>query len=118
MKGAEEATVVTRWLELVQKLTVPKSGAVEMRGIAAVFAGLARGGQVWRRILEGWNMTESAIVNEWMEATKLQTLRDDLLVLLGERFPEAVPNEVVKTINEQPSHSASVVSSSRHNQVH
>jgi hypothetical protein len=52
-------------------------------------------------------MTESQVVNEWMsqgEARgRLLDHRQALLEFLKERFPGALPDDVVKLINEQES---------------
>ncbi len=51
-------------------------------------------------------MTESPIVNEWMQQVgnerELRALRGALLTFLEGRFPGAVPPEVIETINSQP----------------
>ena len=50
-------------------------------------------------------MTESEVVNEWIsqgEARgKLAERRQKLLKLLVKRFPGAVPDDVVRLVNEQ-----------------
>jgi hypothetical protein len=103
MKGAEDPPLVARWLALVEKVPVAGHIRADMKGIALVFAGPAGRGQVWRRILEGWTMTESPIVNEWMEATKMETLREALIRVVQRRFPGAVSPETVALIRSQPS---------------
>jgi hypothetical protein len=75
--------------------------------IALVFAELAGRVPAWKRGLEGWDMTESQVVNEWTRQAesraKLVERRLALLELLEGRFPGVVPPEVVKLINEQES---------------
>ena len=52
-------------------------------------------------------MTESPIVNEWMEQvrteTQRRTLREVLLTVLQARFPHTVSAEVAETIKAQSS---------------
>jgi hypothetical protein len=52
-------------------------------------------------------MTESQVVNDWInqgEAKgKLVNQRQNLLRLLTKRFPGAVPDDVVRLVNEQES---------------
>jgi hypothetical protein len=78
-----------------------------MAGIALVFAELAGRRGEWIRGLEGFEMTESQVVNEWIsqgEARgKLTNQRQNLLTLLAKRFPGAVPDDVVRLVNEQES---------------
>jgi hypothetical protein len=61
----------------------------------------------WNRELGSFEMTESEVVNEWIrkgEARgKLTERRQTLLEALTLRFPGAVPEEVVRLINEQES---------------
>jgi hypothetical protein len=106
-KGADDAALVARWLALVQKLEVAKSTLAELRSIALVLAGLAGRGQVWSRLLEGWTLTESPIVKEWIrqgaEEEVLSALRKASLDVLKGRFPGQVPADVAQLINDQPS---------------
>jgi hypothetical protein len=78
-----------------------------LAGIAMVFAELIGRRVEWERGLEGFEMTESQVVNEWIsqgEARgKLAERRQNLLKLLAKRFPGAVPNDVVGLVNEQES---------------
>ena len=57
--------------------------------------------------MEGWTLTESPIVKEWVELAanerELQVLRRSSLDVLNGRFPGQVPAEVVQLINDQPS---------------
>jgi hypothetical protein len=107
MDGGGEDTVIGRWKEVVTALVSDRQMRSNLAGIALVFADLAGRVPAWKRGLEGWEMTESQVVNEWMsqgEARgKLLDRRQSLLELLQERFPGLVPAEVVKLINEQES---------------
>jgi hypothetical protein len=72
-----------------------------------VFAELVGRRVQWKRGLEGFEMTESQVVNEWinqgMAAGTLKERRRNLLQTLTVRFPGSVPDEVVRLINEQDS---------------
>ena len=61
----------------------------------------------WQRGLEGFEMTESQVVNEWISQGEakgnLERQRQNLLELLEGRFPGAVPDEVVRLIRQQDS---------------
>jgi hypothetical protein len=53
-------------------------------------------------------MTESPIVKEWTEQAhsegKLESRREDLLMLLAGRFPgQAIPHDVLDLVNQQTS---------------
>jgi hypothetical protein len=104
MAGAENPLLVQQWQTLVADLPAPDQA--NLLGIALVFAELVGRGQVWRPILERWNMTESPIVNEWIaEAANLRELdtwREAVLDVLKRRFPNQVPPELAETINGQP----------------
>ncbi len=61
----------------------------------------------WNRGLEGFEMTESQVVNDWIsqgEAKgKLTERRQKLLEALSLRFPSSTLDDVVRIINEQES---------------
>ncbi len=61
----------------------------------------------WERGLEGWEMTESQVVNRWIGETEvkatLAAFRLALIRILCSRFGEPIPDEVLETINTQPS---------------
>jgi hypothetical protein len=61
----------------------------------------------WQRGVEGFEMTESQVVNEWISQGDAQaTLRERrqlLLEALEGRFPGAVPKDVVQLIQQQDS---------------
>jgi hypothetical protein len=105
MAGADDEEVVKRWLALVRAL--PAAQQPDVLGVGLLFAGLAGRGQLWQRILGEWNMTESPILNEWIERTsaerELRARREALISFLKARFPNAVPAEVIETIKSQPS---------------
>lgn len=48
-------------------------------------------------------MTESQVVNRWIERGELTRARSLLIRLLQRRFSGSVPSDVSETINSQPS---------------
>ena len=107
MSGGGVADVVLRWRGVVSSLVPDRQVRGTLAGIAMVFAELAGSVPAWRRGLEGFDMTESQVVNEWMSQGEargtLKAHRQNLIELLQGRFPAAVPEEVVRLINEQES---------------
>jgi hypothetical protein len=61
----------------------------------------------WEKALEGFDMTESKVVNSWIdEAVRqrdLDNARRFLIRLLNKRFAGQVPADVMEAINAQPS---------------
>ena len=105
-RGGEEA-VIARWKEVVSSVVGVRSRRGDLAGIALVFAELVGRRIVWKRALEGFDVTESQVVNEWIAQGEtrgvVNTRRQDVLELLAERFPGAVPGDVVRLIEQQDS---------------
>jgi hypothetical protein len=107
MAGGGDEGIIARWYEVVRATVADDRMRGSLAGIALVFAELVGRVPAWKRVLEGFKMTESQVVNEWISQsntqTALKTRRQDLLELLEIRFPGLVPNEVVQLIQEQDS---------------
>jgi hypothetical protein len=105
MKGAGECELVRRWLGLVE--LVPASEQGGLRTVALIFAELAGCRPVWQDELEDWAVTESPLLNSWVQQaadrSRLEQGREWLLDYLRARFPAELTSEVVETINAQPS---------------
>jgi hypothetical protein len=105
MAAGRDAAVIARWREVVAEVVADRRTRGNLAGIALVFAELVGRRIEWTRGLEGFEMTESQVVNEWIskgEAQgKLSTQRQVLLELLEGRFPGAVPDDVVRLIQHQ-----------------
>jgi hypothetical protein len=75
--------------------------------VALVFAELAGRYAAWERGLETFDMTESNIVNLWVqeavERKGLDDARRYLIRLLERKFPGQVSPDVIGAINSQPS---------------
>jgi hypothetical protein len=73
------------------------------RGTSAALAGRRR---FWQDELEDWTVTESPLLNEWIEQavekTRLEQGREWVLAYLKVRFPTELTPEVIDTINQQP----------------
>jgi hypothetical protein len=78
-----------------------------LAGIALVFAELAGRLPAWERGLEGFEMTESQVVNSWIRKgetkARLESVRRHLLEALEGRFPGQASEEVIRLINGQDS---------------
>ena len=98
MAGAGDEAVIRRWREVVTATVENRVGRGNLVGIALIFAELVGRVPEWRRCLEGFEMTESPIVNEWMakarDEERVVQQRKHLLRLLDGRFPGGVPVEV------------------------
>jgi len=107
MAGGKQDTVISRWKEVVAQVVPDRRTRGNLAGIALVFAELASRRVEWHRGLEGFEMTESQVVNEWISQGEakgqLTERRHNLLKLLNKRFPGAVPDDVTRLINEQES---------------
>jgi hypothetical protein len=104
--GGEEA-VIARWKEVVADKVPDRRTSGNLASIALMFAELAGCKLAWSRELEGFDMTESQVVNGWISQGdargELRTQRQNLLDVLEGRFPGAAPSEVVKLIQQQES---------------
>jgi hypothetical protein len=107
MAGGGEEAVVGRWKEVVAAVVAERRMRGNLAGIALVFAELAGCYLAWERGLEGWEMTESQVVNRWLSQGetrgKLEEGRLFLTRFLRRRFGEPLPTDVLETINTQPS---------------
>lgn len=107
MGGGGDETVIARWRDVVAQVVPLPRMRGNMAGIALVFAELVGRRPAWVRGLEGFEMTESQVVNEWigqgMVKGELAASRRNLLELLNGRFPGAVPPDVTRLIQQQDS---------------
>ncbi len=107
MAGGGDGAIFGRWKEVVTATVPDRRVRGNLAGVALIFAELVGRRVEWKRGLEGFEMTESQVVNEWMSqgAAKGQLMerRRNLLEFLTLRFPGSVPDEVRRLINEQES---------------
>lgn len=66
MAGGGRTAVTDRWRRLASAEPDARTRA-NYAVLARVFAGKARRKAVWTKALEGWNVTESSVVNEWIK---------------------------------------------------
>jgi hypothetical protein len=95
MQQGDEEGIIQRWLELANAETDVQWKAD--LALVLVFAELAGRREVWGRALEGYNVKESAVVNEWKAEAraegKAEGKAEAVCDLLEERFG-ALPEEV------------------------
>ncbi|VTU00617.1 unnamed protein product [Gemmataceae bacterium] len=107
MSGGGTDGAIGRWKDTVAGRVPDRRTRGNLAGIALVFAELVGRRADWKRALEGFEMTESEVVNEWIGQGEargtLTTQRKNLLELLEGRFPGAVPGEVRQLIRQQES---------------
>ncbi len=105
MRGGERVGIATRWRSLVGEKVADRTRRSDLAGIALVFAELAGRYLLWERILGGWEMTESAVVNRWINQGEtrgdLRRLRRVIIELLDIRFPGAATQDVRQVIEQQ-----------------
>ena len=106
MQGGGEVAMIERWKELASAIADRRLRADLIR-VVLIFAELAGCVLAWEKGLEGWDMTESQLVNRWTEQARREerilTRREDILETLQERFPGAIPAEILDLIRRQDS---------------
>jgi hypothetical protein len=103
MQGGEQEGIIQEWRRLVREET-DRALQANYVGLALVFAEKRRRGEVWRRALEGFNVEESAIVNEWRGQGReegVSAMRTALLDLLAARFAAPIAEEVRHAVEGQ-----------------
>jgi hypothetical protein len=106
MQGGGDSATIARWRELAAGVPGRRARG-DLGQVALVFAELAGCLPAWEKGLEGWDMTESQVVNRWIEQARREervlAQREFLLQLAQGRFPGSIPAEVVDLINRQDS---------------
>ena len=107
MAGAGEVEIASRWKDVATATISDARKRGDLASVAMVFAELAGRVPEWQRGLEGFEMTESMIVNGWIRQGevkgKLASHRQILLRLLERKFPGLVPQDIARFINQQES---------------
>jgi len=105
MKGAERVEIIDRWKELITQLVLDGKRREQVAEANWVFSELAGCGREWKRALEEYNVTESKIMNEWIDKAKLKTRqeerRENLLTFLDGRFPGSLTEALIGFVNQQ-----------------
>ncbi len=104
--GGGEVATIARWKELAGALPARRARG-DLGRIALTFAELGGCLAAWETALEGWDMTESKVVNRWIDEAereaRIAMSRKRLLQLVQSRFPGALPPEVVDLMGRQDS---------------
>jgi hypothetical protein len=101
MHGAGDPGIIKEWRRLAD---MEEDGRVrgEIGGLALVFAQLAGRVPEWRKGLEGWNVGESQIANEWRAEGEvkgvLKTWRASVLGALEVRLGIGPPPDIVRAV--------------------
>ncbi len=107
MTGGNNPAAIARWREIVTQTITSNRTRGNLGVVAMVFAELAGRQPEWARELEGFDMTESQVANEWIgqgeTKGRLAERRQTLLELLNDRFPGAIPAEVTQLVQTQES---------------
>ncbi|MDY3560296.1 hypothetical protein R5W23_001525 [Gemmata sp. JC673] len=69
MTGGDDAVIIDRWKVLAEGEPDRRARGT-YGGLALVFAAAAGRREVWEKALEGWNVIESPVVNEWIALGK------------------------------------------------
>ncbi|MGL4552939.1 MAG: hypothetical protein ACRC33_17325, partial [Gemmataceae bacterium] len=105
MRGAEEETIISRWMDAVAAQVADARVRSDLVGVSLIFAELNGRFLAWERMLRGWTMTESAVVNSWILQGRtrgvLESKRQFILETLDIRFPGAATADVRRVIEQQ-----------------
>jgi hypothetical protein len=97
MHGGGESDIINQWKAVAA--AEPDSRLRAAYGsLALIFADLVGRLAEWRQALEGWNMTESQVVLEWLRAGEVAAKRADVLRLLQLRFAIPVPADITEQV--------------------
>jgi hypothetical protein len=100
MSGADEPGTIERW-KLVAGAEPDSRLRADYAALALIFAGLAGRKDSWKQALEGWNMLESSVVEEWKAEAEAKAKRDAIRRVLQFRFPDSVPADLETALGGQ-----------------
>jgi len=100
MAGADGEGIITEWKRLAAQEPNDRQRLL-YAGLALIFADKARRRAIWERALEGWNVKEASIIDEWQEEARAEAHRNDLLRLLRSKFGGALNPELIQAIQKQ-----------------
>lgn len=104
MAGGCDVAVIARWATLVERLAPSPGALAGLRGCGRVFAELVGKAPEWERHMGPKLVSESKVVNDWMEMTRLDEAKSNLREVIRERFPGLLTADVEAAIADQPSH--------------
>ena len=93
LRGAADPVNITEWKRLAAQEPDSRSRS-ELGGLAQLFAERARTVSVWEKALQGWNMTESPLVNKWQDEARKEARREDVRRAIYLRFGTPVPADL------------------------
>ena len=97
MAGGGQRELIEEWKRIALTEPDPRK-LVNYRDMALVFAELTRELVNWQQALEGWQMLESQVVNNWLNQGELRGIvkarREVLLVVVRERLQDPAPEAV------------------------
>ena len=106
MVGGADRSVIARWKERALA-TEDRRRRGDLGTVALVFAELAGRYGAWEQGLEGFDMTESNVVNRWVQEARdqarIEEARENLVRVLRRRFPVVLTDDVQGSINAKPS---------------
>ena len=100
MHGADNPAIITEWQEVARTQPEPLLRA-QYGALAVTFADLVDRASLWKRELEGWNMGESRVINEWRAEGRLAGERQALRRFLQGRFGSPLPVDMQALIDAQ-----------------
>ena len=107
MQGGGKPATVERWCKLAMAKVPEQATRGNLATVVGFFAELAGCRMVWRSVLEGWNVQESAFANELIEIGEergeLKHSRAYLLGTIQRRFPGSLTTDFVEMVNQQES---------------
>jgi hypothetical protein len=96
MRGGNEPGIMEAWKAAASAEPDERRRRI-LAALTLIFAELVDQAPGWRQSLEGWNVKQSALLEEARDEGRLESCRDVLLGLLEDRFGP-VPEEVVQRI--------------------
>jgi hypothetical protein len=98
MKGAGGSDMIQQWRRLADA-RFPTRARSDLKTVAMTFAELAGRKEVWVEGLRDWTMVESTLLKEWTAKAEARTRREDLSLVLRERFPTAAIDDLLARID-------------------
>jgi hypothetical protein len=100
MRGGDRPEVIAAWKEQAERIE-ERARRQDYGAVALAFAGLTGFDAVWRKALEGWDVEESHVFNEWMAKREARIRRKDILQVVELRFPGSVSSELTAAVERQ-----------------
>ncbi len=104
MRGGDRPEVIALWKEQAERVK-DRARRLDYGAIAAAFAELTGCDAVWRKELEGWQVEESRVVNEWITKAEakaeVKATRRNFMAVVENRFPGGVSTELTAAVEQQ-----------------